>query len=139
MKRALGMSCSKTYKWYLTLFFFMIDVAVINAGVVWSSLKGETTPSRTRKWRIELLTALLAEGRGVDQDFEAHSVPQVVSSGRKPYTPKQASIVANLPQTRLVGHHHPTTDPARVATKGQGGSKVGRGQAGKAGCKASLL
>ena len=65
----------------------------------------------------------------MDQDFEAAlSAPQVVSSGRKPYTPKQASIVANLPQTRLVGHHHPTTDPARVATKGQGGSKVGRGQ-----------
>ena len=74
------------------------------------------------------LVALVAEGRGVDQDFEALSVPQVVSSGRKPYTPKQASIVANLPQTRLVGHHYPTTDPARVATKGQGGSKVGRGQ-----------
>jgi hypothetical protein len=37
-------------------------------------------------------------------------------------------IVAKLPQSRLVGHHYPTTDPARVATKGQGGSKVGRGQ-----------
>jgi hypothetical protein len=128
MKRALGMSRSKTYKWYLALFFFMIDVAVINAGVVWSGLKGETAPGRTRKWRIELLMALVAEGRGVDQDFSALSVPQVESSGRKPYTPNQASIVAKLPQSRLVGHHYPTTDPARVATKGQGGSKVGRGQ-----------
>jgi len=72
--------------------------------------------------------ALVAEGRGVDQDFSALSVPQVESSGRKPYTPNQASIVAKLPQSRLVGHHYPTTDPARVATKGQGGSKVGRGQ-----------
>jgi hypothetical protein len=30
MKHALGMSRSKTYKWYLALFFFMIDVTVIN-------------------------------------------------------------------------------------------------------------
>ena len=68
MKRALGMSCSKTYKWYLALFFYMIDVAVINAGVVWYSLKGQTAPGRTRQWRMEFLMVLVAEGQGVDQD-----------------------------------------------------------------------
>ncbi len=46
----------------------MIDVAVINAGVVWYSLKGQTAPGRTREWRMELLMALVAEGQGVDQD-----------------------------------------------------------------------
>jgi hypothetical protein len=75
MKRALGMSRSKTYKWYLALFFFMIDVAVINAGVVWYSLKGQTAPGHTRQWRMELLMTLVAEGQGVDQDqFAALSV-----------------------------------------------------------------
>jgi len=42
MKRSLEMLRSKTYKWYLALFFYMIDVAVINAGVVWYSLKGQS-------------------------------------------------------------------------------------------------
>jgi hypothetical protein len=40
----------------------MIDVAVINAGVVWYSLKGQTASGRTRQWRMELLMALVAEG-----------------------------------------------------------------------------
>jgi hypothetical protein len=61
MKRALGMSRSKTYKWYLALFFYVIDVAVINAGVVWYSLKGQTTPGRTREWRMELCMCLLLQ------------------------------------------------------------------------------
>jgi hypothetical protein len=78
MKRTLGMSRSKTYKWYLALFFYVIDVAVINAGVVWYSLKGQTTPGRMREWRMELLMALVAEGQGVDQDqFAAMSVPKM--------------------------------------------------------------
>jgi hypothetical protein len=47
---------------------------------------------------------------------------------RKPYSSQQATIVANLPQSRLIGHHYPTTDPLHVHTKGQGGRKVGRGQ-----------
>jgi hypothetical protein len=55
MKRALGMSRSKTYKWYFALLFYVIDVAVINAGIVWYSLKGQTAPGRTREWRMELL------------------------------------------------------------------------------------
>ena len=75
MKRSLEMLRSKTYKWYLALFFYVIDVAVINAGVVWYSLKGQTAPGHTRQWRMELLMTLVAEGQGVDQDqFAAMSV-----------------------------------------------------------------
>jgi hypothetical protein len=66
MKHALGMSRSKTYNWYLALFFYVIDVAVINAGVVWYSLKGQTASGRTREWWMELLMLLVAEGQGVD-------------------------------------------------------------------------
>jgi hypothetical protein len=64
MKHALGMSRSKTYKWCLALFSYMIDVAVINAGVVWYSLKGQTAPGRTRQWRVELLMALVCPKDG---------------------------------------------------------------------------
>jgi hypothetical protein len=132
----LGMSHSKMYKWYLALFFFMIDYTVINTGVVWSSLKGETTPSQTLEWPMELLMSLVSEGRGVDQEqFAEFSVPQVESTvPHKPYSSQQATIVANLPQSNLVGHHYPTTDPLHVHTKGQGGQKVGRGQ-----CSVCLL
>jgi hypothetical protein len=48
---------------------------------------------------------------------------------RKPYNSREATIVANLPKTRLVGsEQYITCDPGWVRTKGAGGGKVGRGR-----------
>jgi hypothetical protein len=112
MKHALGMSRSKTCRWYLALFFYVIDVAVINAGVAWYSLKGQTTPGCTREWRMELLMVLVAEGQGVDQDqFAVMSVPKMAPEAEpKPYNQNQKKIVDKLPETRLEGNRYITTD-----------------------------
>jgi mono/diheme cytochrome c family protein len=74
--------------------------------------------------------ALVAEGRGVDQEqFAAFAVPKMESTvPRKPFSAQQASIVENSPESRSAGHHYITTDPLRVQTKGQAGRKKGRGQ-----------
>ena len=107
VKHALGMSRSKTFKWYLALFFYMIDVDVINTGVVWYSLKGQTASGRTRHWRMELLIQLVAEGQGVDQDqFAVMSVPKMAPEAEpKPYNQNQKKIVDRLPESRLEGLH----------------------------------
>jgi hypothetical protein len=134
MKHALGMSRSKTYRWYLALFFYLIDVSVINAGVVWYSLKGQTAPGRTRQWRMELLMSLVSEGQGVDQDqFATMSVPKMSpQEEHKGYNQNQKQIVDscfdNLPKTRLEGNHYITTDLQWVRTKGAEETKIGRGR-----------
>jgi hypothetical protein len=61
MKRALGMSRSKTYKWYLALFFYVIDVAVINAGVVWYSPQGSDDARSHARVAMELCMCLLLQ------------------------------------------------------------------------------
>ena len=133
MKRALGMSRSETYssyKWHLALFSYVIDFAVVNAGVVWYSLKGQTAPGRTRQWRMEFLMVLVAEGQGVDQDqFAAMSVPKMAPEAEpKPYYQNHKRIGDNLPKTRLEGNHYITIDPEWVRTMGAEGAKIGRGR-----------